>query len=892
MLLGVGAVATKTYVDDVFSTYLYTGTGNTATHQITNGVDLSGEGGMTWIKARNQSDHGRVWDTERGNTKTLMTASNYLEQTATYMSSFNNNGFTLGGTGNVFNSSSYTYASWSFRKAPGFFDVVTYTGNGGNQSISHSLGCVPGLIMVKCTSEVENWAVYHRNTTSTDPETKYLVLNTNASSGGGTDFWNNTKPTANSFSVGHPDGSPYASNQTNGNNKTYVAYVFAGGESTAATARSVDFDGSGDYLKIAASSDLDLDGDFTIEAWVNVDDGGWSGTRRTLLANSTGWATNHAAISLMNSASSGEENAIILYNNTSTIAYSGDVRIEPSDGWTHIAITRDSSNKIRIFKNGIQAGSTVTNSEEFKFGTGETWVGAITMSTGSAPEVFDGKISNLRVIKGTALYTSAFRPPTEPLTNVTNTKLLCCNNSSTTGSTVTSGTITTNGDPTASTDSPFDDPAGFVFGDAGDQNVIKCGSYIGNGSTTGPEINLGWEPQWLLCKKIDNQGGGANTSNWHILDSMRGTASGGAGVADDQLLMPNLANAEVTIELADFTSTGFKNTSNRDAWNYDGDEYLYVAIRRPDGYCGKLPELGTDVFAMDTGKSGTPSWPNQVFDSNFPVDFALVRKPAVANTWYASNRMTSPPNKALRPSDTDSEIAYSTSYGNFDSNTGWSDWFGTDYQSWMWKRHAGFDVVTDKGNGGTTKQIAHNLNAVPQMIWRKNRDGGNDNWQVYHIGLNGGTNPHLWRIYLDTTNGNTNDQWTWDSAPTATHFTVGSNGAINRNGDDFITMLFASVDKISKVGYYTGNGSTQTITTGFAPRFAIIRRVDGSEDHWLVLDTTRGWASGNDKGLKLNSSDAQGTSEDYGAPTSTGFSLTSNGWVNYDTGKFIYYAHA
>ena len=133
----------------------------------------------------------------------------------------------------------------------------------------------------------------------------------------------------------------------------------------------------------------------------------------------------------------------------------------------------------------------------------------------------------------------------------------------------------------------------------------------------------------------------------------------------------------------------------------------------------------------------------------------------------------------------------------------------------------------------------------------------------------------------------------WNNqAPTSTHFVVDDDNHVNGDDDKYMAFLFASVDGISKVGYYTGNGNNgHAITTGFSPRFVIIRRTDGTEDNWVVLDTTRGWTAGNDKRLKLNSNDAQ-SDVDMGAPTSTGFTVTSNGWVNFNTGNFIYYAHA
>jgi len=160
MLLGVGAVATKTYVDDIFSTYLLAGSGSA--RSINNGIDLSEEGGLVWVKNRTYSTykHHVLADTTRGANNIIFSDNNAATDTATsYITGFNNNGFSLG-TNNFVNGSGNIYASWTWRKAPGFFDVVTWTGNGtAGRQISHNLGCAPGMVAIKCTSDNHNWAV-------------------------------------------------------------------------------------------------------------------------------------------------------------------------------------------------------------------------------------------------------------------------------------------------------------------------------------------------------------------------------------------------------------------------------------------------------------------------------------------------------------------------------------------------------------------------------------------------------------------------------------------------------------------------------------------------------------------------------------------------------------
>ena len=859
-----GATGAKTYVDEVFRTYLYDGT--TAAQTIGNGINLADKGGFVWIKSRNNTNSHALIDTARGAGK-MLSSNNSSASTAqdlSSLSSFNANGFSLGNESGGYqrvNMNGQDYTSWSFRKTTGFFDVLTYTGNGSARTLAHSLGSIPGMIIVKKTNASDPWYVYHRSLDTTNPENYKIFLDeSDTRSGANINIWNETKPTSTHFSLGSSD-------QLNGNGNSYVAYVFAGGESTAATARSVDFDGSNDYLALPNHSDLDLgNSDFTLEAWIKPNDA--STTNQYFYSaqdNGLHWYWSQNKIYIY-----GYDGSSWFLNNIQSPA------ICPVGQWYHVAITR-SSNVFRLFLNGIEYHRS-THTNTFKSpGSTVPNIGRYSPSTNN---YFNGSVSNFRLVKGTALYTSSFRPPTEPLTNVTNTKLLCCNNSSAAGSTVTPGTITNNG-ATASTDSPFDDPEGFKFGEGGDQNIIKCGSYVGDG-TKNHDIHLGWEPQWVMIKCT------TAGENWILFDVMRGIVTDGNDGKDAQL-SPNITGSEVTNNYAlEVTGTGFKLTQDQAHINSSGNSYIFTAIRRPDGYVGKPAEAGTNVFAIAYGNSaGT----NPSYVSNFPVDFSLLRRPSTPEAWYTQSRITGTNYLFTNTTNTES----TSSNFVFDHNNGWRDGSAvTSYLSWMWKRHAGCDVLAYKGNDGTP--IAHSLGKTPEMIWVKNRDN-TDNWNVWHKDLNGGgigaANYYL-RLNTKDSEQNATNRFGGSGSLLPTSTTIFSSGVdsyqTNSSYYYYIAMLFASVDGISKVGYYDGSSYSQTITTGFSPRFVIIKKSSGS-DPWIVLDTTRGWASGNDNYLKLDSSDGQ-TAFDMGAPTSTGFTVSTDGSVNALNKKYIYYAHA
>ena len=226
LLAASGAKGDPVYVDDVFSTFLYKGNGSTQT--ITNGIDLSGEGGLVWAKMRSgtPADGSNVlYDTERGAGKYLI-SNNNAAQSATdsvALTSFNSNGFSLGAdnASGLINYGSRVYASWSFRKAPGFFDIVTYTGNGSTSSrtLSHNLGSTPGHIIFKKTSSgTQNWYNMAKDGTN------YRALSLNDAGGSFGSTAQSNVANGTTLDVGYLQGWGGFANDSGA---TYVAYIFA-----------------------------------------------------------------------------------------------------------------------------------------------------------------------------------------------------------------------------------------------------------------------------------------------------------------------------------------------------------------------------------------------------------------------------------------------------------------------------------------------------------------------------------------------------------------------------------------------------------------------------------------------------------------------------------------
>jgi hypothetical protein len=219
---GGGVAAVPKYIEDYFSTFLFTG--NASTQTINNGIDLAGKGGLVWTKNRTNAYDNYLYDTARGVNKLLL-SNNAIDQqsTANTLTAFNSNGFTLGNNdyGNITNGAAAV--SWTWAKAPKFFDVVTYTGNGTARTVAHNLGSAPGCVIVKRTDSANDWIVWHRS--GSQNNNNAAILNaTDSYSTIGTGLWGagGGTPDMNSSTI-----SIGGNNNVNASGGTYVAYLFA-----------------------------------------------------------------------------------------------------------------------------------------------------------------------------------------------------------------------------------------------------------------------------------------------------------------------------------------------------------------------------------------------------------------------------------------------------------------------------------------------------------------------------------------------------------------------------------------------------------------------------------------------------------------------------------------
>lgn len=415
------------------------------------------------------------------------------------------------------------------------------------------------------------------------------------------------------------------------------------------------------------------------------------------------------------------------------------------------------------------------------------------------------------------------------------------------------------------------------FGLTGTDNVISCGSYTGDSASAGKFVSLGYEPQWVLQKCVNSAG-----TDWHIQDVMRGAP---VPSASGKVLRPNSSIAEYDGTNAYPAATGFYATGDD---NNSGDTYIYIAIRRGPM---KTPTTGTSVFTpvAYTGNGSA----NRAITTGLVPDLVWWKGRSNGTDWKSATMLIGTLT-ALTQNTTGAESSVPGYYINTYNNTGFT--YGTSDASYNtsgrtyvvegFSRAPGFmDVVCYSGTGGS-QSINHNLTVVPEFFITKPRTEVNG-WLVYQKDL--GVSK-----YLSLQSTAAADTFTWTQTPTAS--TIGFlGGGGNNSGINYVAYLFASCPGVSKVGSYTGTGTTQTINCGFTAgaRFVLIKRTDSTGD-WYVWDSARGIVAGNDPYLLVNSALAEVTNTDYIDTASTGFEISSTApaAINASGGSFIFLAIA
>ena len=424
------------------------------------------------------------------------------------------------------------------------------------------------------------------------------------------------------------------------------------------------------------------------------------------------------------------------------------------------------------------------------------------------------------------------------------------------------------------------------FGTDSDEAIIKCGSYTGNGSTDGPIIDLGFEPQWLLFKNTT-----AN-SDWSIYDVMRGiTFRAGAGTGDDAYLNANSSAAEGAVGALNLAPNGFQLKGGVTSSNANGATHIYMAIRRPNKPAEEF--AATDLYATAPQQAKVEGSLGG-FRAGFVADFALKFEQTGAHNHDISCRLAA--GRGMYTDSTSADAALSVATYDFQDGMGDQSQASTNNLRMLLRRAPGFfDVVAYTGTGSIRTQ-AHNLGVAPEMIWVKERSTSYYSWMVYHSGLNGGTTPERYAINLNSVGTKSaNTGWWNNTAPTEAVFTLGGDNDVNRSAYPYIAYLFATASGISKVGHYTGTGNTLNIDCGFSTgaRFILIKG-ETSQGDWYVWDSYRGIVAGNDPYLLLNSTAAQVTNTDYIDPLASGFTITSSApaGINQVNSKYLFYAIA
>ena len=854
---------------------------------------------FVWYKHRSGASSHGLFDSVRGATKYMNSNGTGAEQTVSGVTSFNDDGFTLGsdsggnGSGSwvawcwkaggtaVSNTDGSITSSVSANAAYGF-SIVSYTGNGtDNATFGHGLNKVPELIIVKNRSSADDWFVYTKPT-----EDNILQLNTTGTKGASSHFRTMTSST---FQLsGNAD--------VNANNSNFIAYCFANVPG---------------YQRV---------GSYT---------GNGSSTGPVIV---TGFKPRFLMIK--NTSQTGPW---YMYDSERDNAGNNDKLVQANDSTAEFT---SGANFVDFQDSGFQPKGTGGDTN----GSGKTYIywaigdDEIGSDEDCLVDVPNAVTADADATDTTGGYQRGNYCVLNPLDTDSSGKVTLSNgNLTATGNSnrygfargtigVTSGKYyfeaSVNGNNAAGigvceANAPDQDALGDRLIATAYRNYVYCGSslqifingssvYTGSavadGDIIGVAVDVDAGKVWFSQNGV-YQGSGAQDP---------GAGAGGyspTNIDSATPLFQDGGGSPVPVAHFNFGQMRFKypmpsgyaalNTTALPAATIaDGSDYFKTAIWSGNSASSRTITTGFDpdwVWVKNRGVAGRSHY---LYDA---VRGFGANKEIVSNTTDeegSSNHLTQNHGYVSATTSTGFTLAAGATNSNYTNQS------GQTYVGWAWDAgsstvsntdgsitssvranpSAGFSIISYTGNGTAGATVGHGLNAKPDVLIIRNRDRV-VNWGVYHssvgatkfIALNLANAATAWTGFLNNTE------------PTSSVITLGNGSGPNHNGENIIIYAMSAVAGYSAFGSYVGNGSTDGpfVYTGFRPAALLWKPDQGSTD-WVFVDAERNTYNVIDDYLLPNTNGAEGTLTllDF---CSNGFKLRTSSTGNNTSGTTVVY---
>ena len=852
-----------------FGVVLYEGDG-TSSHSIT-GLNFTPD--LVWIKPRSFADNHVLSDSTRGNNKSLASNNTAAEQTTLGVASFDTGGFTLPNWGNV-NDSGEDFVAWCWKANGGTtssntdggitstvqanqdagFSIIKYTATAsGTQTVGHGLGVAPELIIQKKTSGSEDWYTYIPPPTI-DSNYNYLVLNSTAVAG----TTGSAVPTSSVFNPVSQSGD-------------YIAYAF----------KSIDgFSKIGTYTGNADANGPIIETGFEPAFLMIKGTSGSSATTNWSIFDNKRNLTNprdNIVWANLNNAESNFAGAreINFYSNGFQPVSDGSDDInDSSTNYIYMAFAADPDTEAptvaKSFSTVAYTGNSSTQSiEGLGFSPNLVWIKG--RNNTYVHGLYDTIRGSLQRLRSNGNQTNE---------NVPNSLTSFDSDGFTLGSDIGQNQSANNyvawawkaddNEPTiyggpALAVYKFEDNANDVTGDynatANNITYTSSGKFNKaadfNGTNSYAETSLTTNLTsftWSCWINPDVAWSG------DITTIVKGFYSGASNTNYQYL---GYTGGDFRFQFRDNTSLAHVSSSVTPAvgqWSHivatvDGGTSVKIYIN------GVLTGSGTNSRTISNTNAVSIGGASSIFGPfDGQIDQVRIYQGAIAQ-----EQVTELYNESASQNDDLSLGAPPETIISANAN-------------------AGFSIVKWTGTGTRGFKTPHGLSAAPELIILKDLSATN-HWVV-------GNSQSGWTkaMHLDLSNGdNTSDAYWFDTAPTSTVFTTDALGtAYNVLGNEYIAYCFHSVSGYSKIGSYTGNGSSQSITTGFQPDWLMFKRTDQNGWYWEIFDTVRG--IGVDLAANTSAAEQNQSPANRITINTDGFTHTTANYHNISGASYIYMA--